>query len=147
MEEQITSALRYVRTLQLGVRLRRAVRRLISIGDNHRAGLVVLVRGVRVVLVAGGQRFHLVKDQRTVRGGHLRTDQKGLLGGGCRNRATLRYELVAVHRLRIAEERRCTCRVVGRIVAAERRSSRSNNRRSQCGLAAEERIRIGITQA
>lgn len=80
-----------------------------------------------------------MKDQRTVRGGHVRTDQKGLLGGGGRDRAALRHELVAVHRLGIAEKRRCTCRVVGHIVGAERRGSRPNDRRSQGGLA-EERI-------
>ena len=136
-----TSALR--RALQLGVWLARTVGRLIAVCDDHRTGLVVQIGRIRVVLVAGGQWLYLMKDQRAVRGDHIRTDQKGLLRGGG-DRTTLRDELVAVHRLCVAQKRRSTCRVIGHIVGAERRGSRPNNRRPQSGFAVE---RIEIVQA
>ena len=48
-------------SLQLSICLARTVSRLIAIGDDDRAGLVVQIGRVRVVLVAGRQRFNLVK--------------------------------------------------------------------------------------
>ena len=83
---------------------------MIAIRDDYRTRFVVQIRRVRVVLIARRQWLYLVEDQGTVRSGHIRTDQKGLLGGGGRSdRTALRDKLVAVHRLGIAEKWRGTC--------------------------------------